>query len=142
MPDEQQPVPAVRKTISLTHRQAGITGTVVGLGMLLSNMDALNSLFTTKAEGQATSTAVVELRLANNERFNKLEVLINANATEIKQLLRDSNEETSTRFRRKTDLDNARFEEIEARREKGDDRLEVQIRDLQSYVYKKPPKGG
>lgn len=151
--DEVKP-PGQRGTLTFTHKQAGITAVGFIISLFLSNMDKLNSLFTTKSEGVATSTAVVtlkndtttaisELRDSTDKRFDKVETLIESRSTEIKNMVHDYNEETIVRFRRKTDLDTKKFEEIDARREKGDDRLESQIRDLQSYIYKKPaPRGG
>lgn len=151
--DELKP-PGQRGTLTMTHRQAGLTGVAFIISLFLSNMDKLNALFTTKSEGVATSAAVVTLKTdtstalnqlkdSTDKRFDKVETLIEARSTEIKNIVRDYSEDTTVRFRRKTDIDTKKFEEVDARREKGDDRLESQIRDLQSFIYKKPsPKGG
>lgn len=143
MTDTQpDPVATTRKTISLTHRQAGVVGTGVALSMLLSNMDTLNSLFTTKAEGQATAAAVSELKVSTNQRFDRIEQLIENRSAEIKDGLREYSQDSAAQFRRKSETDDRKFLEIDARREKGDDRLEAEIRDLNAFVFKKPRTGG
>lgn len=115
---DDQPSDKIRKTVSLTKGQAGISAaSIAAVAALL--VGPLSSVFQTKDEGKAA-----EVRLVSIERTQ----------VDIKKTIEDNDKEAVRRQERSNDKIIARIQEAEARTATNQDRIEHRVDTLEASI--------
>lgn len=129
---------AKAKSLSFTHKQLGITGTIVALMVGLSQFKDIKELFWTREEGQAQVNTLSQLKSFQDAQFAELKQQQESGTREVKDLLLTQEKENIDRLRRLNDLIIDRIKEASARAERNNDNTVRRIENLEVYAFKRP----
>lgn len=133
---EEVPAKETRKTVTMSHKQLGVGGTILATIIGLSQFNEIKQIFWTREEGQAAVTSLTEVKETLTAKVDELKVSQEKGITEVKELMIAQDKENLDRLRRSNDLIREYIKEVDQRAEHSIDNTVRRIENLEMYAYK------